>query len=59
MNTLTKTLIGIAVFIALGIISNMDYYDAKIAKQHYATMVCDGHWPDYKELTPNCDSSHE
>lgn len=55
MNALTKILIGIAVFIALGIIGNMDYYDAKLAEQHYATMVCDGHWPDYKELNPECN----
>ena len=59
MNALTKILIGIAVFIALGIIGNMDYYDANLAEQQYVTMVCDGHWPDYKELNPNCDSSHE
>jgi hypothetical protein len=55
MNALTKILIGIAVFIALSIIGNMDYYDAVLAEQHYAAMVCDGHWPDYKELNPECN----
>ena len=55
MNTLTKILIWVAVFIALGIIGNMDYYDAVLAEQQYVTMVCDGHWPDYKELNPECN----
>ena len=53
--TLTKILIWVAVFIALGIIGNMDYHDAVLAEQHYAAMVCDGHWPDYKELNPECN----
>ena len=55
MSRLTKILLGIAVFIALGIIGNMDYSDAELAERHYAKMVCEKHWPDYKELNPECN----
>ena len=54
MNEPTKILFGVAVFLILAAIGNMDYHDAVLAEQHYATMVCDGHWPDYKELKPEC-----
>ena len=54
MNEPTKILFGVAVFLILAAVGNMDYHDAVLAEQHYATMVCDGHWPDYKGLKLEC-----
>ena len=55
MNKPTKILLGAVLFLILGIAGNMDYRDAVLAERHYVTMVCDGHWPDYKELEPECN----
>jgi hypothetical protein len=55
MNKPTKILLGVVVFIVLAAIGSMDYHDAVLAEQHYATMVCDEIWPDYNELEPECD----
>ena len=54
MNKPTKILFGVAVFLILAAIGNMDYHDAVLAEQHYATMVYDGHWPDYKGRKLEC-----
>jgi len=40
--------------VILLIVGNLDYYDEKQAEQRYATMVCEGHWPDYKKLNLEC-----
>ena len=46
---------GAALFLGLmGIVGNMDFEDALIEEQRYADMVCAGHWPDYKDLSPEC-----
>ena len=55
MNKPTKILLSVVVFIVLAAIGNMDYHDAVLAEQHYAKMVCEEHWPDYKELNPECN----
>ena len=39
----------------LGLTGNMDYRDAVLAEERYTTMVCDGHWPDYQHLSPQCE----
>ena len=57
MNKPTKILLGAVLFLILGIAGNMDYHDAVLEEQHYVTMVCDGFWPDYQELEPECDRS--
>lgn len=54
MNEPTKILFGVAAFLILAAVGNMDYHDAVLAEQHYATMACDGYWPDYKELKLEC-----
>jgi len=47
---------GAILFLGLmGIVGNMDYDDAVLAEQHYAQMVCDGYWPDYKDISPKCE----
>tara|TARA_R110002020_G_scaffold270775_1_gene486024 strand:+ start:62 stop:232 length:171 start_codon:yes stop_codon:yes gene_type:complete len=48
-------LLGLFILIALGIVGEMDYQDAIQAEIHYQKMVCDGHYPDYKNLNPSCD----
>jgi len=43
-----------ALLTAFGIVGNMDYEDELQQAAHYETMVCDGHWPNYKDLEVNC-----
>jgi hypothetical protein len=35
-------------------VSTMDYNDQVSQGNHYTTMVCSGHWPDYKQINPEC-----
>lgn len=47
----------IAVFVVLaafGIAGVMDAGDEQMEAMNYTDMVCEGHWPDYKELAPDC-----
>lgn len=46
----------LGMFIILGIIGTMDYEDAKNEEAFYTQMVCEGTWPDYKNLSPVCDA---
>jgi len=47
---------GVALFLSLmGIIGNMSIEDARLEEQHYTEMVCAGHWPDYKDISPECE----
>ena len=39
----------------IGLVGAMDYEDEVLQQTHYIEMVCDGHWPDYKEITPECE----
>lgn len=47
---------ALAGFLIFGIVGNMDYEDAKNDGAFYAQMVCEGTWPDYKNLSPVCDA---
>jgi hypothetical protein len=41
--------------VALGcVVSTMDFEDEQIQQDHYAEMVCEGSWPDYKQINPEC-----
>ena len=42
--------------IALGLVGNGDYQDELAEEAFYKEMVCDGNWPDYKELGVICES---
>ncbi len=56
--TLEKIVAAFALILALtlyGIVSEMDYQDSLHQEAHYKEMVCDGHWPDYKELRLPCE----
>jgi len=41
--------------IALGLVGNADYEDELAEEAFYVEMVCDGKWPDYKELGVTCE----
>jgi hypothetical protein len=50
-----KIALGLVAFVAVfGLVGAMDYEDAVQAETRYNTMVCDGLWPDYKNLNPEC-----
>ena len=34
--------------------SSEDSYEEQVEAEHYAEMVCDGYWPDYKNQEPEC-----
>ena len=34
----------------------MDYRDKIVEEKHYAHMVCNGHWPDYANMRPDCET---
>ena len=39
----------------IGLVGAMDYEDEVLQEKHYIEMVCAGHWPDYKEISPECE----
>jgi len=43
----------VALFV-LGCVGEMDYQDAVDEADHYTDMVCNGYWPDYERLSPDC-----
>ena len=55
MNKLLLTAV-IATILAHLIIwaSSMDYEDQLVEDRHYKYMVCEGHWPDYRNEKPEC-----
>lgn len=42
------------VFTVLGLMGNLAYEDSVAQADLYQTMVCEGTWPDYKNLNPSC-----
>lgn len=54
MNRLTKICIAVAVVAAVLWVSSMDYsHEVSISKE-YQYNVCNGYWPDFKNLNPDC-----
>ena len=43
----------------LAIISEMDFREAKDEALIYQMMVCEGTWPDYKGLKPECEENKD
>jgi len=39
----------------LGLMGNLAYEDSLSQAELYRTMVCEGTWPDYKNLNPTCN----
>ena len=51
-----RTLLAVVVLVALvGVVGTMDYHDAIKEAEHYAAMVCDGNWPNYKGVEVDCN----
>ena len=51
-----KTLLAVIALVAvLGIVGTMDYQDELKEAEHYAAMVCDGSWPNYKGIEVDCE----
>lgn len=51
-------LIALVIFlIAMGLVGNGDYEDELAEEAFYEEMVCDGKWPDYKQLGVICEGS--
>ena len=48
---------AVAVLLAgiIGLVGAMDYEDEVLQEKHYIEMVCAGHWPDYKDISPECE----
>ena len=50
-----KTLFAVAALIAMfGAVGTMDHQDEIREAEHYAAMVCDGSWPNYKGVEVEC-----
>ncbi len=47
-------LIGVALAILFMLASSLSVQDEIAEGTHYTEMVCQGHWPDYKEISPDC-----
>lgn len=51
-----KALLAVIALIGvLAVAGTMDYHDALKEAEHYATMVCDGAWPNYKGFEVECN----
>ena len=48
-------LIIVGLLAAFGLVGEMDYQDEVQQAAHYQQMVCDGHWPNYKDLEVHCN----
>ncbi|MDY0271927.1 MAG: hypothetical protein RBR37_05405 [Advenella sp.] len=44
-----------AVLAVFGLVGEMDYQDELKEMEHYEEMVCNGHWPNFKNLEVNCN----
>ena len=44
------------VLLALGIAGNGDIEAEEDSARLYTEMVCKGHWPDYEQRRPSCDT---
>ena len=45
--------------IVMGLVGDADYTDAVAEEQFYKQMVCEGKWPDYKNLGVDCEDIQE
>lgn len=47
-------LVAAALLAVFGIVGDMDYQAEMKEAESYADMVCNGHWPNYKDIDVNC-----
>lgn len=48
-------LVIVSLTVILGLVGMMDYQDAKLESVLYKHNVCEGIWPDYKNLKVKCN----
>jgi len=51
---LAKTIVAISMIVLFLTVSTMDYRDKVAEEKHYSHMVCNGYWPDYADIRPDC-----
>jgi len=51
---LAKVIVAISMIVLFLTVSTMDYRDKVEEAKHYSHMVCNGHWPDYANIRPDC-----
>jgi len=51
---LENALIAAFFFLVFGILGTIDYEEAIAQDEHYAEMVCNGHWPNYDQRQLDC-----
>jgi hypothetical protein len=54
-NSMKIVLALAAVLAVFGLVGEMDYQDELKEMEHYEAMVCDGNWPNFKNLEVNCN----
>ena len=55
LKLLNALLIVAALSLILALAGEMDHREAQDEALIYQTMVCEGTWPDYKNLAPRCE----
>ena len=50
----TLIIVGFLSFI-LALMGELDFQDAQEEELIYQMMVCEGTWPDYKDINPKCE----
>lgn len=51
-------LIALLIFLTvMGLVGRADYEDELAEESFYEQMVCDGHWPDYKNVGVSCEKT--
>ena len=55
MNTLQRIGLFLVLLALVGFVGTADMEDQIAEEQFYIEMVCDGKWPDYNNLQPECD----
>jgi len=55
MNRLRAILLTMIFIAVLGYIGETDYQDELADERRYIEFVCDGVWPDYRNLNPECE----
>jgi hypothetical protein len=51
---LAKIIVAISMIVLFMTVSTMDYRDKIAEEKHYADMACNGYWPDYANIEPDC-----
>ena len=55
LRIIRHALVAMAFIAVLALIGEMGYQDALLEQELYAELVCDGTYPDYKNINPECN----